>query len=116
MAKKKRSVKKTTRKPAAKKTRKKKSRSRKKKPASANGLSAADKRKITALRGYIRGTGRGHLDDSNVTSIGVGYKQSDGAITEEIALQFTVAIKGESGLVPEDLDTQPCRKRCGLAT
>lgn len=52
---------------------------------------------IDKLKGYIRTRGLHFLNDPNITSVGVGYKQTEGQPTDEIALQFTVA-KKVSGL------------------
>ncbi|WP_280475070.1 DNA/RNA non-specific endonuclease [Nocardia asiatica] len=45
---------------------------------------------LTALRAFIRTKGEDFLEDPNISSIGVGYKQVDGKSTGEIAVQFTV--------------------------
>ncbi|BDU06765.1 DNA/RNA non-specific endonuclease [Nocardia cyriacigeorgica] len=54
---------------------------------------APDERLLSALRRYIRARGAGYLDDPNITSIGVGYKITDGERTDTVSLQFTVGRK-----------------------
>lgn len=64
-------------------------------------LSAEERADLHAkLRRFIRAQGSGYLRDPNVSSIGIGYKISDGKATQEIAIQFTVASKAE----PEALE------------
>lgn len=59
---------------------------------------------LAALRQFIRAKGVDYLEDPNISSIGVGYKITDGKSTGEISLQFTVDAKvGPEGL--EALDT-----------
>ncbi|MBF6164939.1 DNA/RNA non-specific endonuclease [Streptomyces gardneri] len=74
-------------------------------PAKKNSLSgrshAENDDLLTALRKFIRTKAEDYLEDPNISSIGVGYKQVDGKSTGEIAVQFTVNEK-VSG--PEALD------------
>jgi endonuclease G len=62
---------------------------------------------MQALRHYVRTTGRKYLDDPNISSIGIGYKITDGVRTDEISVQFTVKTKHEdlAAVGPEALDT-----------
>ncbi|WP_228815084.1 DNA/RNA non-specific endonuclease [Nocardia cyriacigeorgica] len=53
-----------------------------------------------ALRCFIRARGAGYLDDPNITSIGIGYKITDGAATDVLSVQFTVGKK----VGPEQLE------------
>ncbi|MBF6467091.1 DNA/RNA non-specific endonuclease [Nocardia beijingensis] len=55
----------------------------------------------TALRKFIRSKGENFLEDPNISSIGIGYKQVDGKPTGEIAVQFTV---NEKVSEPEELE------------
>ena len=48
---------------------------------------------LAALRRFLRTEGRCHLDDPNVSSIGIGYKVTDGRRTPELSVQFTVEEK-----------------------
>ncbi|WP_280202247.1 hypothetical protein [Nocardia cyriacigeorgica] len=65
-----------------------------------------------ALRRFIRARGAGFLDDPNITSIGVGYKITDGTRTDTVSVQFTVATKAApealealgTAAIPEHLD------------
>ncbi|AKK06598.1 hypothetical protein CMUST_11435 [Corynebacterium mustelae] len=52
------------------------------------------------IRQYIRKEGAKFLQDPNVTSVGIGFKTTDGKPTGEVAIQFTVAKK----LSPQDLE------------
>ncbi|WFB05905.1 DNA/RNA non-specific endonuclease [Streptomyces sp. LX-29] len=45
---------------------------------------------IESLRRFIRTQGPGYLQDPNVSSIGIGYKEKRGRRKKEISLQFTV--------------------------
>lgn len=55
-------------------------------------------RRIEQVRRFIRTNGRAFLQDSNVTSIGLGYKVIRGRRTEELSLQFTVRKKTGGGV------------------
>ncbi|MGY1690669.1 hypothetical protein [Geodermatophilus sp. SYSU D01105] len=48
---------------------------------------------LTGLRRFIRTEGERYLDDPNVSSIGLGHKVTDGRVTSELAVQFTVEEK-----------------------
>jgi endonuclease G len=54
----------------------------------------------SALRAFIRTRGADFLNDPNISSIGVGYKVSEGHPTGDLALQFTVRQKA----APEALE------------
>jgi endonuclease G, mitochondrial len=51
------------------------------------------------LKAFIRTRGAEYLKDPNITSVGIGYKETKGKRTKDIAVQFTVARKAR----PEDL-------------
>lgn len=58
------------------------------------------------LKSFVRTRGTGFLNDPNINSVGIGYKQINGKPTNELAIQFTVGQK----LSPEALvaaDTSP---------
>lgn len=57
------------------------------------------------LEEYVRIHAEGLLDDPNVTSVGVGYKQKAGE-TPTLAIQFTVASK----ILPQDLALAPTKR------
>lgn len=61
--------------------------------------SAGRDSKIEKLRRYVRAHAQGFLDDPNITSVGIGYKRTEGKETSELALQFSVRTKA----VPESL-------------
>ena len=54
---------------------------------------------MDALKDFVRTRGVEFLKDSNISSVGIGYKQKDGKLTDEISIQFTVEIKAQ----PEDI-------------
>jgi endonuclease G len=62
----------------------------------------ADRKLLAALRQFIRTRGEDYLRDPNISSIGIGYKITDGKRTPDISVQFTVNHK-ES--VPEALES-----------
>ncbi|MCX4528730.1 MULTISPECIES: DNA/RNA non-specific endonuclease [unclassified Streptomyces] len=45
---------------------------------------------ITSLKQFIRAQGSGYLADPNISSIGIGYKETKGKRGKELSLQFTV--------------------------
>jgi len=55
---------------------------------------------LAALRRFIRTEGEAFLADPNITSIGIGYKITEGRQTPELAVQFTVGTKAAE---PESL-------------
>lgn len=62
---------------------------------------AASKVPLEELRRFVRTKATQLLrDNTNITSVGIGYKEKDGKPTKELAIQFTVASK----VVPESLD------------
>lgn len=112
-----------SRKPAAgrRKTKAKKKKTAKKTTArkkAAGSRSARGKRAdsalITDLRQFIRTQKERFLKDSNITSLGIGYKVRNGKRTSELCIQFTVRSKVEDAVsalellgterIPETLD------------
>jgi endonuclease G len=65
---------------------------------------AGDTALLAALRQFIRTHGEDYLRDPNVSSIGIGYKVTDGQQTSQLSVQFTVNEKASS---PEALDALP---------
>ncbi len=59
---------------------------------------------IEKLKTFVRVEGVNFLDDPNITSVGIGYKQKDGKSTGEISIQFTVGQKAAPEAL-EALDT-----------
>lgn len=55
---------------------------------------------LAALRQFIRTKGEDYLRDPNISSIGIGYKITDGKQTPEVSVQFTV---NEKHAAPEAL-------------
>ena len=60
---------------------------------------------VERLEEYVRAHAEGLMDDPNITSVGVGYKQVGGHPTEVLAIQFTVASK----ILPQGLTIAPTR-------
>ena len=56
------------------------------------------------LKQFVRTEGVAYLSDSNISSVGIGYKWKDGKPTDEISIQFTVARKAAPELLGS-LDT-----------
>ncbi|MBC7890699.1 MAG: DNA/RNA non-specific endonuclease, partial [Sphingobacteriaceae bacterium] len=52
------------------------------------------------LKQFVRTRGADYLRDDNISSVGIGYKQTDGKTTGELSIQFTVGEK----VVPERLE------------
>ncbi|AJT69244.1 DNA/RNA non-specific endonuclease [Streptomyces chattanoogensis] len=75
---------------------KKRASARRRPSAAAEG----DDKLISDLKQFIRTQGSGYLSDPNVSSIGIGYKEKNGAPSKELALQFTVDKK----VRPEEMD------------
>ncbi|MER5465904.1 DNA/RNA non-specific endonuclease [Streptomyces sp. NPDC002668] len=71
-----------------------------KKNASSKAAGNGQDKLIASLRQFIRTKGVGYLKDPNVTSVGIGYKETDGKRGREISLQFTVGRK----VGPESLE------------
>jgi endonuclease G len=67
----------------------------------------SDDRLRMALRQFVRTRGEQYLRDANVSSIGVGYKVTDGEVTPQLAIQFTVDSKASSPEALEAMDTTP---------
>lgn len=61
------------------------------------------------LKQFIRARGEEFLKDPNITSVGVGYKDKDGKLTKEIAIQFTVGRKAAPEML-ESLNTREIPK------
>ena len=61
---------------------------------------APEKELIAELRQFIRTKGEDYLRDPNISSIGIGYKVTDGKHTPEISVQFSV---NEKHATPEAL-------------
>ena len=57
------------------------------------------------VQAAVRQVADDYLDDANINSVGVGYKETDGERTEELVLQFTVGQK----FAPEALEAAPTR-------
>src|SRR4051794_7004020 len=58
-----------------------------------------------AVQAAVRQAADQYLRDSNITSVGIGYKVKDGKQTDELALQFTVGKK----VAPEELKASASR-------
>ena len=54
---------------------------------------------MDALKDFVRTRGADFLKDPNISSVGIGYKQEEGKLTDEISIQFTVEMKAQ----PEDV-------------
>lgn len=65
-----------------------------------NGTRADSAALLDQLRTFVRTRSAQLLQDPNVTSVGIGYKQVDGAATRQLALQFTVDRK----VAPESIE------------
>jgi endonuclease G, mitochondrial len=63
-----------------------------------------------ALRQFIRTRGEDYLRDPNVSSIGIGYKVTDGQRTPQLSIQFTVNEKASTPEALAELDTTPLPK------
>jgi endonuclease G len=68
---------------------------------------AEEKDLLAALRQFIRTKGEDYLRDPNISSIGIGYKVTDGRQTPAISVQFTVNEKHEAPEALEALGTTP---------
>ncbi len=62
-------------------------------------IGAAESRLFDRLKAYVRANASAYLEDPNVTSVGLGIKQSGGTPTGELSVQFTVRTK----VVPQSL-------------
>jgi endonuclease G len=62
---------------------------------------------LAALRRFIRTKGEDYLRDPNVSSIGIGYKVTDGRQTPEVSVQFTVKEKHSAPEALEAIKTTP---------
>ncbi|MBR1034180.1 DNA/RNA non-specific endonuclease [Bradyrhizobium liaoningense] len=66
-------------------------------------------KKLEKLRRYVRARAEGFLSDPNITSVGIGYKQTKGEKTPELAIQFSVHAKAVAEALPQ-LGTKPIPK------
>ncbi len=62
-------------------------------------------RLLAALRRFVRAEGEAYLADPNITSVGIGYKVTDGRQTPDISIQFTVGRKLAEPQALESLGT-----------
>ena len=74
---------------------------------SAGPENAGDREFLAALRRFIRTKGEDYLRDPNISSIGIGYKITDGEQTPQIAVQFTVNEKRSAPEAMAALGTTP---------
>jgi endonuclease G, mitochondrial len=58
------------------------------------------------VQAAVRQVAEEYLNDPNINSVGVGYRETDGERTNDIVLQFTVGTK----FAPEALDAAPTRE------
>ncbi|MEU3620114.1 DNA/RNA non-specific endonuclease [Streptomyces sp. NPDC006872] len=72
----------------------------KSKKASQKKSALSEQELIGSLRRYIRARGPEWLEDSNITSVGIGRKETGDRQSRQVALQFTVASK----VRPEELE------------
>ncbi|MEU8435575.1 DNA/RNA non-specific endonuclease [Streptomyces sp. NPDC029216] len=76
----------------------------KKRTSAASGAAATadgQEQLIASAKQYIRTHGSGYLKDPNISSIGIGYRETNGRRTKELTLQFTVDTKvTPEGLAP----------------
>jgi len=79
-------------------------------PANGSDDAASDKDLLAALRQFIRTQGEHFLRDPNISSIGIGYKVTDGQERPEISVQFTVNDKQSAPEALEALGTKPVPK------
>lgn len=74
--------------------------------ADGTGMSTAEyEHLLAALRRFIRTEGEAYLADPNITSIGIGYKVTDGRQTPDLSVQFTVGRKLAERQALESLGT-----------
>lgn len=62
----------------------------------------AGKAMLEKLRAYVRAHAEEYLADPNISSIGIGYKETDGTETRRLSIQFSVKNK----VKPEEVGTQ----------
>jgi endonuclease G, mitochondrial len=60
------------------------------------GGSSSQAISMDALKDFVRTRGSEFLKDHNISSVGIGYKQKDGKVTNEISIQFTVEHKAQA--------------------
>jgi endonuclease G len=73
---------------------------KKKRPKSGKGV-VKQQAVLEQLKQYVRAHAEGFLNDPNISSIGIGYKKTEGKETPELAIQFSV----HSKVRPEDVST-----------
>jgi len=79
----------------------------KKKSAKSKARQSADF--MEQLKQFVRTRGEDFLEDKNISSVGIGYKEKDGKKTKEISIQFTVDKKASTDVL-ESLDTKEIPK------
>lgn len=79
----------------------------KKKSAKPKAKQSADL--MEQLKQFVRARGEDFLQDKNISSVGIGYKEKDGKKTKEISIQFTVEKKASTDVL-ESLDTKEIPK------
>ena len=82
----------TRKKTSRKRTQTKKS-AAKKSPRKSRKTGAKSAAFMEDLKQFVRTQGKDYLRDSNITSVGIGYKQKDGEPSKELAIQFSVGTK-----------------------
>lgn len=80
---------------------KKRSQSMQRKNTRSTAISGKQSLSIDRLRRYVRMHAQKWLENPNVTSVGIGLKQSNGEITQDLSIQFTVAKKVETAELEE---------------
>lgn len=66
---------------------------------------------IESLKAFVRRGADSFLEDPNVTSVGVGFKVTDGKITDDLSIQFTVGKKMSLDVMKlEGVSTEPIPK------
>ena len=77
-----------------------------KRKKSAKSAASPKQPEMQDLRAFVRAQGTTFLEDANVTSIGIGFKDDGGVPTDQLCVQFTVREKAD-GVALEALDTEP---------
>ena len=62
------------------------------------------------LKQYLRTEAARFLDDPNITSVGIGLREKNGRLTDDVAVQFTVDKKASSATELESLGSTPIPK------
>jgi len=93
-----------------------KKRSKKTQPRSKKKRSTKNDQLIEKMRQYIRTEAGRFLDDDNITSVGIGYKMTNGERSSKLCVQFTVKSKLEdAGTQLEDAGTKLIPKTLAIA-